>query len=52
MIEDKNKVVEIAVIAGAAHALEYKKKNPRASDEEAIQHVNKECKNILRRLDY
>lgn len=44
-------MVKMALISGAAHALEFKRKNPGVSDEEAIQHVNRESNNILRKLD-
>ena len=47
----EKKVIKMAVISGAAHALEYKRNNPRASDEDAIQHVTRESESILRKLD-
>ena len=47
----EKKIVKMAIISGAAHALEFKRQNPGVSDEEAIQHVNRESENILRKLD-
>ena len=44
------KMVKIALISGAAHALKYKKENPRASDEDAIQHVTRESNKIILKL--
>lgn len=47
----EKKIIKMALISGAAHALEYKRKNPGVSDEEAIQHVNRESEQIIRKLD-
>lgn len=44
-------MVKMALISGAAHALEYKKLNPRATDEETIQHVNRESDEIAKKLN-
>lgn len=41
----------MALISGAAHALEYKKLNPRATDEEIIQYVNNKSDEIAKKLD-
>ncbi len=45
------KKVRMALIAGASRALEYKRKNPKASDEEAIQHVSRDADQISDKLD-
>ena len=44
------KMLKMALVSGAAHALEYKRNNPRASDEDAIQHVTRESNQILEKL--
>ena len=41
----------MAIISGASHAMEYKKRNPHASDEEIIQHVNRESNAIVEKID-
>lgn len=45
------KEMKMAIIAGASHALQYKKDNPRAADEEAIQHVTREANNIISKIN-
>lgn len=45
------KELKMALISGAAHALEFKRKNPNASDEEAIQHINRESNAILANIN-
>ena len=47
----EKKVLKMALISGAAHALEYKRQNPRASDEEAIQHVSRESDRIIKKIN-
>jgi hypothetical protein len=47
----KKDVLKIAIISGAAHALDYKSKNIRATDAEALQHVAKESNKIIEKLD-
>jgi len=41
----------MAIISGAAHALEYKSKNPKASDEETIQQVSNKSDEIISKLN-
>lgn len=48
---DTDEQMKIAVIAGASHALQYKQKHIRASDEETIQYVAREVENILSKID-
>ena len=50
MMNDEEKL-KIAVVAGASRALKYKNLHPRATDEEAIQHVSREEDNIIENLD-
>jgi len=42
--------LKIAVISGASHALQYKKGNPRASDEEILRQVTLEVQEILNKI--
>jgi hypothetical protein len=54
ILSDNNmseKRVKMALIAGASQALEYKRRNPKASDEEAIQHVSRQADKIADKLD-
>lgn len=50
MIIEKKRI-KIALIAGAAHALRYKKLNPSASDEEVIQYVSREIDKFITKVD-
>lgn len=50
-MDDEEKRLKMAIISGAAHALEYKEKTPRASEEEIIQYVTSEVQNILEKID-
>lgn len=45
------KELKMAIIAGAHHALKYKNENPRQTDEEAIQHVNRYANDIISKID-
>jgi hypothetical protein len=47
---EEKKMLKMALISGAAHALEFKNKNPRASDEEIIQHVSNESDQMVDKL--
>jgi len=42
---------KMAVISGASHALKYKERNPRASEQEVLQYVTKHIEEILRKID-
>jgi hypothetical protein len=46
-----DKKMKIAVIAGAAEALDYKNKHPRESDDRAVQHVTKKVREIIRKIE-
>ena len=45
------KRIKIAVIAGASSALKYKERNPKATEQEILQHVTSEANLILSRID-
>ncbi len=45
------KKVKLALIAGAAHALDFKRKHPNSSDEDAIQEVSRHADSISKKLD-
>lgn len=45
------KTVKMALIAGASEALAYKRKNPKSSDEDAIQHVSRHADKISEKLN-
>jgi len=47
---DEEKKLKMAVISGASHALKFKAKNPRKSDEDAIQYVTREIESIIEKL--
>ena len=47
----KKEKIKIAVVAGASRALKYKALHPRATDEDAIQHVSREVDEIIENLD-
>ena len=49
--EEKTKTARMAVIAGAASALRFKEKNPRATEQEIIQHVTNNAEDIINRID-
>lgn len=42
--------LKIAVISGASHALQHKRQNPHASDEEVLRYVTREMSNILSKI--
>ena len=50
-MEDEEKRLQMAVIAGAAHAARFKEKNWKASEQEVIQHVTDNVKEILEKID-
>ena len=43
--------MKMAVISGASHALEFKRKEPNATNEEIIQKVSDEIDEILNKID-
>ena len=50
-MEDEEKRLRMAIIAGASHAVRFKEKNWRASEQEVIQHVTDNVKEILEKID-
>jgi len=49
-MEDKTKL-KMAIIAGAAHAISYKERNSKASEQEVLRHISREINGILQELD-
>ncbi len=49
MVSDKR--TKMAIISGASHALAYKARNIRATDDEVIQHINREMEKITKKID-
>ena len=50
MVKDEKRI-KIAVIAGASSALKYKERNPRATEQEILQHITSEANLILSKID-
>lgn len=50
-MESEEKRLRMAIIAGAAEAARYLKKDWKASEEEVIQHVTDNVKDILEKID-
>ena len=50
-MEDEEKRLKMAIIAGAAEAARFKEKNPRATEEQIIQYVTNKTSKILERID-
>lgn len=50
-MEEEGKRIKLAVIAGASRAIQFKEKNPRATEQEVIQHVSDNLINILEKVD-
>ena len=48
---DEKKKMKMAIIAGASHAMNYKQKNPGATEEQVLQHITKEANFILENID-
>ncbi len=42
--------VKLALIAGASRALEYKKKNPMADEDEVLQYISDKSEEIVRHM--
>ncbi|MBI2044286.1 hypothetical protein HYT24_02900 [Candidatus Pacearchaeota archaeon] len=47
----EKEMVKRAVVAGAAAAMKYKERNPRATEQETVAHVIKEMKRILNEIE-
>ena len=50
-MEDEEKRLKMAIIAGAAQAARFKEKNPKATEEKVIQHVTDNVEEILKKID-
>ena len=50
-MEDEEKRLRMAIIAGAAKALDFKEKNPKVLKGEVIKHITKSAKEILDKID-
>jgi len=48
---DEEKRIKMAAISGAAHALKYKNKNPRATEDEILQYISNEVHEIVQKID-
>ena len=49
-MKEDNKI-KMAIIAGASHALRYSQKNPRAQEQEILQHISANIDQILEHVD-
>jgi hypothetical protein len=50
-MEDEKRVLKMAVIAGASHALKYKEKHWKAESSEVLQHINENMSEIIDKID-
>ena len=50
-MNDEEKRLRMAIIAGASHALKFKEKNWRATEDEVVRHVSENVKEILGKID-
>ena len=50
-MEEEEKRLQMAVIAGAAKALDFKEKNPKALKEKVLQHITDNVREILSKID-
>ena len=51
MEEEEKRVRKMIAISAAAKAIRYKEKNPKASEEEVIQHVTDNADEIIDKVD-
>lgn len=47
----EKEVVKRAVVAGAAAALKFKERNPKATEQEIVAHVTREMKRIISEIE-
>ena len=45
------KIIKMAIIAGASAALNYQARNPRATESEILQHVSKRIRELVRNIE-
>jgi hypothetical protein len=50
-MDDEERRLRMAVIAGAAQAIRFKEKNPRSQEDEVIRHITEKAKEILEKID-
>ncbi len=50
-MDEEEKRLKMALISGAAHALRFKDRNPRASEQEILQYVTSQANEILEKID-
>ena len=48
---ENEKKVKLALISGASHAIKYLRENPHASEDDAIQHISREAKQIIAKIE-
>ena len=48
---NEEKILRLAVIVGASEALNYKERNPRATESEILQHVSKKTRELVGKID-
>jgi len=48
---EEEKRLKMAIIAGAAKAIRFKERNPKALEQEVIQHVTENVGEILEKID-
>jgi len=51
MTRDDTQKMKIAVIAGAAEALNYKEEHPKEGNDAAIQHVTRKMREIIKKIE-
>ena len=50
-MDEIEKRLRMAIIVGATKAIQYKERNPRASEHEIIQHISRTANEILDGID-
>lgn len=50
-MEEEEKRLKMAIIAGAAHAARYMERYPRADEQDVIKHITENVQDILRKID-
>jgi hypothetical protein len=51
IVMEEDYKLKMAVISGASHAIRYKEKNPKADEQEIIQHVTNQSEEIIKKID-
>ena len=50
-MEEEERRLKMAVISGAAKAIDFKEQNPKAQKEEIMQHIADNAQEILEKID-